>query len=65
MDFPIEMTRPGTKAVYYAPNNLAYVDAQAHGWVEKSKAAPAAAPKKTPVKSLKKSPDLEEILSTM
>ena len=65
MEFPIEMTHKGSKEVYSASNHLAYVDALAHGWVKKSTAAPAAAPKKTPVKSLKKSPDLEEILSTM
>jgi len=65
MKFPIQMTRPGTKEVYLAPNNLAYVDALSHGWVQKNEVAAAAAPKKTPVKSLKKSPDLEEILSTM
>ena len=67
MDFPVEMTHAGSKEVYSASDNLAYVDALANGWtVKESKPvkAPASKPKPS-IKSLKKSPDLEEILSTM
>jgi len=67
MDFPIEMTHAGSGQVYLAPNNLAYVDALANGWTVKASKpvkAPASKPKPS-IKSLKKSLDLEEILTTM
>jgi len=67
MDFPVEMTHAGTKDVYLASDNLAYVDALANGWTVKE-AKPVKAPASKPrpsIKSLKKSLDLEEILTTM
>ncbi len=67
MDFPVEMTHAGSKEVYSASDNLAYVDALAKGWtVKESKPAKAPTSKTKPsIKTLKKSPDLEAILSTM
>mgnify|MGYP007063539813 CR=1 FL=1 len=67
MDFPVEMTHTGSKEVYSASDNLAYVDALANGWTVKASKpvkAPASKPKPS-IKSLKKSLDLEEILTTM
>ena len=67
MDFPLEMTHVGSKEVYAASDNLAYVDALANGWtVKESKPVKATTSKPKPsIKTLKKSPDLEAILSTM
>ncbi len=67
MDFPVEMTHAGSKEVYSASDNLAYVDALANGWtVKESKPVKATTSKTKPsIKTLKKSPDLEAILSTM